>query len=108
MNPWYLLVWLKQVILLSEVSPVLFKGENANNIWPIQRDVLDCHYLLTLASRPPSILPFLQAISRKQSLGGSSSCVDLQSRKRMHQALQAFHVSLIIILVYKKKKKEIK
>lgn len=89
MSPWCLLVWLKQGILLSEVSPVLlFKGVNVNNIWPIQRDVPDYHYLLTPTSRHPNILPFMPAMSPKQPLsGGSSSCVDLLSRKRMPRAL---------------------
>lgn len=46
MSTWYLLFWLKQVILLSGLSSVLFRGENAN-IWPILRDASGSHYLFT-------------------------------------------------------------
>lgn len=67
MSIWYLLFWLKQVILLSGLSPVLFRGKIAS-VWPIQRDASGYHYLLTPTSRPPSLLSLFQVMSSKQPL----------------------------------------
>lgn len=81
MSPWYLLFWLKQVILLFRLSPELVSGENAN----IQR----CLGLSLFTDPQHPDLPTCFPCSRsclvsKLLLGSSSLHVNLLSGKRMH------------------------